>query len=59
MFTLPAHRRRGLARQLLEVLIAHVRQVGIKRLFLESSREGQPLYEKFGCRLTRGMELTL
>jgi GNAT superfamily N-acetyltransferase len=59
MFTLPAYRRRGLARQLLEALIAHARQVGIKRLFLESSREGQPLYEEFGFRLTRGMELTL
>jgi GNAT superfamily N-acetyltransferase len=59
MFTLPAYRRRGLARQLLEVLMAHARHVGIRRLFLESSREGQPLYEEFGFRLTRGMELTL
>jgi GNAT superfamily N-acetyltransferase len=59
MYTLPAYRRRGLARQLLEVLIAHARQVGIKRLFLESSREGQQLYEGFGFRLSRGMELTL
>ena len=46
MYTLPAYRRRGLARQLLEVLITHARQVGIKRLFLEASREGQPLYEE-------------
>jgi GNAT superfamily N-acetyltransferase len=59
MYTLPAYRRRGLARQLLEVLIAHARQVGVKRLFLEASREGQPLYEEFGFRLTRGMALTL
>jgi GNAT superfamily N-acetyltransferase len=59
MYTLPAYRRRGLARQLLEVLIAHARQAGIKRLFLESSREGQQLYEEFGFRLSRGMELTL
>ncbi len=59
MYTLPAYRRRGLARQLLEVLITHARQVGIKRLFLEASREGQPLYEEFGFRLTRGMALTL
>jgi GNAT superfamily N-acetyltransferase len=28
MYTLPAYRRRGLARQLLEVLTAHARQVG-------------------------------
>jgi len=59
MYTLPAYRRRGLARQLLEVLIAHARRVGITRLFLEASREGQPLYEEFGFRLTRGMALTL
>jgi GNAT superfamily N-acetyltransferase len=59
MFTLPAYRRRGLARQLLEVLIAHARQGGVKRLFLEASREGQPLYEEFGFQLTRGMALTL
>jgi len=57
--TLPAYRRRGLARQLLEVLIPHARQVGVKRLFLEASCLGQPLYEEFGCRLTRGMELVL
>jgi GNAT superfamily N-acetyltransferase len=59
MYTLPAYRRRGLARQLLEVLITHARAVGIKRLFLEASREGQPLYEEFGFELTRGMALTL
>lgn len=59
MYTLPAYRRRGLARQLLEALIAHARQVGIQRLFLEASREGQPLYEEFGFRFTRGMALTL
>lgn len=59
MYTLPAYRRQGLARQLLEVIIAHARRVGIKRLFLEASREGQPLYEQFGFRLTRGMELML
>ncbi len=29
------------------------------RVFLEASREGQPFYEEFGFRLTRGMELTL
>jgi GNAT superfamily N-acetyltransferase len=59
MYARPAYRRRGLARQLLEVLIAHAYQVGIRRLFLEASREGQPLYEEFGFRLTRGMELVL
>ncbi len=59
MYTLPAYRRRGLARQLLEQLIAHAWAVGIKRLFLEASREGLTLYEEFGFRLTRGMELTL
>jgi GNAT superfamily N-acetyltransferase len=59
MYTLPAYRRRGLARQLLEVLITHARQAGIKRLFLEASREGQPLYEEFGFQLTRAMALTL
>ena len=59
MCTLPAYRRRGLARQLLEVLITHARHVGVKRLFLEASREGQPLYEEFGFRLTRGMALGL
>jgi GNAT superfamily N-acetyltransferase len=59
MYTLPAYRRQGPARQLLEVIIAHARRVGIKLLFLEASREGQPLYEQFGFRLTRGMELML
>ncbi len=43
----------------MEVLITHFRQVGVKRLFLEASCEGQPLSEEFGFRLTRGMALTL
>ncbi len=43
----------------MEVLIAHARHEGIKRLFLEASREGQRPYEEFGFQLTRGMELTL
>src|SRR5207245_10797903 len=56
MYTLPAYRRRGLARQLLDVLIAHTRQVGVKRLFLEASRGGQAVCDEVGCRATRGTE---
>lgn len=59
MYTLPEYRRRGLGTQLLLEVIAGARRLGIQRLYLEASREGQPLYEQFGFRLTRGMALSL
>jgi len=48
VYTDPAHRRRGLARQLMETIDTWGRASGIDRLELRSSPEGQPLYESLG-----------
>ena len=41
-------RRRGLARRLMNEIIAWARQAGIVRLVLHASDEGRPLYESMG-----------
>lgn len=43
-----AHRRRGIARALMETLIAWAPGAGIVRLVLHASDEGRPLYESLG-----------
>jgi ribosomal protein S18 acetylase RimI-like enzyme len=59
VYTAPAYRRQGVARQLLELLIAHAREHGIQRLMLYPSEMGAPLYESLGFGPSRGMELNL
>lgn len=44
VYTDPAHRRRGLARRLMDTIIAWGRASGVDRLELRSSPEGRPLY---------------
>jgi GNAT superfamily N-acetyltransferase len=48
VYTEPAHRRRGLARMVMEAIHAWCREVGIAAVALNSSTEGQPLYESLG-----------
>lgn len=43
-----AHRRRGLARTLMQAIIAWAPGAGIVRLVLHASDEGRPLYESLG-----------
>jgi GNAT superfamily N-acetyltransferase len=48
-------RRRGLARQLVEVCMAEIRRRGIRVMSLHASDEGRPLYEKLGFGSTNEM----
>ncbi|HEU5348098.1 MAG TPA: GNAT family N-acetyltransferase, partial [Ktedonobacterales bacterium] len=60
VYTHPDYRRRGLARTLMEKLIAQARELGITNLVLNASRMGRPLYESLGFVVPeRGMELHL
>jgi GNAT superfamily N-acetyltransferase len=59
MYTDPAHRRRGLARRLLEAMIAWSREEGLKTLHLHASDEGRGLYEELGFAATNEMRLML
>lgn len=48
VYTEPAHRRRGLARQLMDTIHAWCRSNGVTSLALNASRDGRQLYEGMG-----------
>ena len=48
VYTLPAHRRHGLARRLVEAIHGCCRAEGIERIVLNASRDGQPIYKAMG-----------
>jgi GNAT superfamily N-acetyltransferase len=48
MYVERAYRRRGLARRLMETILAWVPTTDIARLVLHASAEGRPLYESMG-----------
>ena len=53
----PDYRRRGLARRLMEAILAWSREQGIERVSLHASIMGQPLYEALG--FTRSNEFVM
>jgi GNAT superfamily N-acetyltransferase len=59
VFTRPAYRRQGIARRLMQMLIASAREEGVGRLILWSSEMGRPLYQQLGFTGSRGLELNL
>ena len=48
VYTEPAHRRRGLARLIMDTIHGWCRGEGITSLALNASRDGQPLYQSMG-----------
>ena len=48
VYTEPAHRRRGLARLIMDTIHAWCRANGVASMALNASRDGQPLYESMG-----------
>ena len=52
VYTEPAHRRRGLARLIMDTIHAWAAAHDITSIALNASRDGQPLYESMGYRLT-------
>ncbi len=59
VYTAPAHRRRGLARRLVETILGRCSERGITVVILHASDVGRPLYEALGFRQTNEMRLTL
>jgi GNAT superfamily N-acetyltransferase len=59
LYTEPEHRRRGLARRLMEAMIEWCRGEGYATLSLHASDEGRALYESLGFVPTNEMRLTL
>lgn len=58
VFTERRWRRRGVARRLMEAVIAWARTHGVARLVLHASPEGRPLYEQLGFAATNEMRYT-
>jgi GNAT superfamily N-acetyltransferase len=55
VYTEPAHRRHGLARALMHVMLEWAAARGIARITLHASDEGRPLYESLGFAATNEM----
>jgi GNAT superfamily N-acetyltransferase len=51
VYTEPAHRRRGLARLIMNAIHTWAADHGVTSVALNASRDGQPLYESMGYRL--------
>ncbi len=50
IYTVPGHRRRGIARELTQRAIAWCKERECVRIRLQASEAGRPLYESFGFR---------
>jgi GNAT superfamily N-acetyltransferase len=59
VYTEPPHRRQGLARLVMEAIHAWCRAEGIRIAALNSSPEGQPLYESMGYQVRPNPMMTL
>ena len=57
MFTEPEFRRRGIAQQIMLVILAWVRDRGLRNVHLHASPEGRMLYERLGFEVTNEMRL--
>jgi GNAT superfamily N-acetyltransferase len=59
MYTEKEFRRRGIARQLMLVMMDWVRREGFPKVGLHASDEGRPLYESLGFEVSNEMEIRL
>ncbi len=59
VYTDPEYRRRGIARQLMQTIIAWCQREGLARVTLHASDEGRHLYESLGFEPSNEMRLNL
>ncbi|HSY12666.1 MAG TPA: GNAT family N-acetyltransferase [Verrucomicrobiae bacterium] len=59
MYVEREHRRKGVARELMKVMIAWCRENGFTSVGLHASEEGRPLYEQLSFQPTNEMRLNL
>ena len=53
VYTEPLHRRRGVARMIMDAIHTWCRDEGINAIALNASNDGQPLYESMGYSVTQ------
>lgn len=59
VYTLPEYRRRGLAEQLMQLLITEAKERQLDYLDLKATGTGKPLYEKLGFRMEQSAYLPM
>src|SRR5215467_7737813 len=59
VYTDPEYRRRGIARRLMETMIAWCKEQGLARVTLHASDDGRHLYESLGFQDSNEMRLNL
>ncbi len=59
VYTAPAHRRRGLARRLVEQILDYCRERDIHVVALHASESGRPIYESLGFAESNEMRIHL
>jgi len=57
VYTEPEFRRRGIAREIMQTILAWLKERGLRAVNLHASAEGRPLYEKLGFETTNEMRL--
>ncbi len=57
VYTRPSHRRQGISRRLMEMMMEQARAQGNQRLVLWASDMGAPLYQSLGFSPSNGMEM--
>jgi ribosomal protein S18 acetylase RimI-like enzyme len=48
MYTLPLYRRQGISSMILQQLLTEAKTMGLTKVALHCSKDGEPLYRKFG-----------
>ena len=48
MYTLPEYRRNGISSRILEHLLFEAKNMGVSKVALHCSKDGEPLYRKYG-----------
>ena len=59
VYASPQHRRRGLAKRLMETALDWCRSNGIRAVILHASEDGRPLYNALGFKPTNEMRIVL
>ncbi|HLV88480.1 MAG TPA: GNAT family N-acetyltransferase [Candidatus Sulfotelmatobacter sp.] len=59
VYTEPEYRRQGIARLLMQTMIAWCKEAGLARVTLHASEDGRHLYESLGFEQSNEMRLTL
>lgn len=57
VYTEPKFRKRGIARQVMLIILEWLKRQGFRAVNLHASKEGRPLYEKLGFQATNEMRL--